>query len=393
MFDASDRYEVSVQQLMSCNTGNLGCNGGSAGPAASALVQTNGIAMERDFVYQCGSGNPLNHFDGAPSCTDAPWGATCAPEKVHPGWFFRSASQVSGEAAMKNAVASGSAVWFAFLVPSAFMTLGSVPKESRANYVFDTPCVEGETVGGHAVIMIGYGSTGGKKYWQIQNSWGHSWFDNGYAKVIRGVNWCGSENGAFVFQAWVQGGTEPPCLDAENTGLFGPTGAIPCSEAKGGMYGNLCASQYASTITSNCPQTCGVECPKYGSEDSSTPEVEEEEEEDEEEEEPTTPTSAPTAAPTPAPTSPPTPFPTSPPTPAPTTPPSGGNCATDMDIFYQGKNFFPLPSADSACGCMDICASKNGAVAWSWRSTSKKCYCKKQIKKKKPSFGTQSGKL
>jgi hypothetical protein len=65
-----DRFEASVQQIMSCNTATYGCDGGSAGPAASALIESNGITKERDYVYQCGSGDPLDHFDGAPTCTD-----------------------------------------------------------------------------------------------------------------------------------------------------------------------------------------------------------------------------------------------------------------------------------------------------------------------------------
>jgi len=60
---SSDRYEVSVAQIMSCNDEQLGCSGGHAPAASTALVQ--GISKERDAPYACGQGDPQNHFEQA----------------------------------------------------------------------------------------------------------------------------------------------------------------------------------------------------------------------------------------------------------------------------------------------------------------------------------------
>ena len=38
-------------------------------------------------------------------------------------------------------------------------------------------------VGGHAIIVVGYGFLNGKFYWQIQNSWGPNVCDNGFIKI------------------------------------------------------------------------------------------------------------------------------------------------------------------------------------------------------------------
>jgi C1A family cysteine protease len=37
----------------------------------------------------------------------------------------------------------------------------------------------------HAVLAIGYGSESGKNYWRIKNSWGTSWGNEGFVKLVR----------------------------------------------------------------------------------------------------------------------------------------------------------------------------------------------------------------
>ncbi|XP_021765963.1 macrodontain-1-like [Chenopodium quinoa] len=45
----------------------------------------------------------------------------------------------------------------------------------------------------HAVTIIGYGydDTYGTNYWLIKNSWGESWGENGYMRIIKDQNQCG----------------------------------------------------------------------------------------------------------------------------------------------------------------------------------------------------------
>ncbi|KAK8702975.1 hypothetical protein V6N13_021309 [Hibiscus sabdariffa] len=55
--------------------------------------------------------------------------------------------------------------------------------------------VTGEVLGGHSVKLIGWGTSDeGEDYWLLANQWNRSWGDDGFFKIIRGVNECGIED-------------------------------------------------------------------------------------------------------------------------------------------------------------------------------------------------------
>jgi len=240
-----DRFEVSVQQIMSCNKEREGCNGGSASDVDNAFRKNGGISKERDFPYKCGGGDSLKHFEKASTaCKSYPWGANCASNSAVSGWVFGGIQMVEGEEPMKTLIAQGSSLYVVFKVYKNFMkwTTGVY---SRA---------EGSASGLHAVVAMGYGKENGVKYWILQNSWGATgWGVNGFGKFLRGTNLAGIEDRSYRIRAWVKGGTVPPCQDGKNSGYTSKGKPIPCSEAKTGRWGNLCSEETAKT---NCPITC-----------------------------------------------------------------------------------------------------------------------------------------
>lgn len=51
----------------------------------------------------------------------------------------------------------------------------------------------GQKMGGHAVVIDGWGIEKGIKFWWVRNSWGADWGLSGYFKLERGVNMCACE--------------------------------------------------------------------------------------------------------------------------------------------------------------------------------------------------------
>jgi len=244
MKDDSDRFEVSVQQIMSCNSEKVGCNGGYAS-AANDAMKKKGITQERVSPYQCGGGDPLNHFDAhSDSCKKSPWGGTCDEGKSkYAGWNWGGAFRLDGEEAMASCIADGYSLYSSLDVYGNFMSLKDEIYSSTT----------GAKKGGHALVTVGYGKEGDTKYWILQNSWGTSWGVNGYGRMLKGANLAGIEEQSYYMRAWTsEAKKKPPCFDSS-----GPDGS--------GWIGFSCAKVPKAWCSdpptgANCPLRCGT-CP------------------------------------------------------------------------------------------------------------------------------------
>jgi C1A family cysteine protease len=68
--------------------------------------------------------------------------------------------------------------------------------DGRGIYQYDGKSAK---IGGHAIVLMGWGESNGKKYWIVRNSWGSDWgVDRGYFKVLRGSNHCEIEENVIT---------------------------------------------------------------------------------------------------------------------------------------------------------------------------------------------------
>jgi C1A family cysteine protease len=159
---------LSEQQLVDCSgsTGNQGCNGGLMDYGFEYIIK-NGICSESAYPYRGVDGSCKS------SCT--------------------SAVSITGY----KDVATGSS--------SALMSAANIGPVSIAieadqmGFQFYSGGVFSGSCGtnlDHGVLLVGYGTDGGKDYWKVKNSWGQSWGEQGYIRMTRQGNQCGLLNSA-----------------------------------------------------------------------------------------------------------------------------------------------------------------------------------------------------
>jgi C1A family cysteine protease len=165
LFVATGKLQsLSEEDLVECNTNtDHGCQGGLMDNAFN-WVQKNGIASEKSYPYSSGSGS-------AGSCEQKAAVMTITGHTDVPSM---------DETALKAAVSKQPVSVAIEADKSAFQLYrGGVLDSSACGTQLD-----------HGVLVVGYG-TDGKDYWKVKNSWGASWGENGYIRMVRNKNMCG----------------------------------------------------------------------------------------------------------------------------------------------------------------------------------------------------------
>jgi len=159
---------LSEQELVSCASsyGNQGCNGGLMTDGFDYL-KDKGDSSEADYPYTSSGGT-------APSCSSAKQGLNGISKGAITGHVN---VQANSEAALQSAVSQQPVSVAIEADQSAFQFYSSG--------VFDSTC--GSNVD-HGVLLVGYGTDGGQDYWKVKNSWGTTWGEDGYIRMVRNVD-------------------------------------------------------------------------------------------------------------------------------------------------------------------------------------------------------------
>lgn len=165
---------LSPEDMVSCDTGDMGCSGGQL-PNAWKYLQSTGIVTDKCLPYEAGSGT-------APACPNkCADGENWGQSKVKAS----SAYAIHGVANMQKEIMTNGPIQVAFKVYKSFM--------SYKTGVYQKHWYEFLPEGGHAVKIVGWGTDSGVDYWKVANSWDTTWGEDGYFRILRGKDQCGME--------------------------------------------------------------------------------------------------------------------------------------------------------------------------------------------------------
>lgn len=176
---------LSPQVLISCERPDNGCLGGSH-LSAYQWIYNYTISDETCSPYRARGWT--NGLDCSPlvKCSTCSKEKGCVLPESYPIYKIAQYGFIShSELAMMNEIYQrGPIACSMFSDPIHNYSSGLVNDSS------------GVTSTNHAVSVVGWGTyPNGTKYWIVRNSWGYWWGENGFFKIIRGVNNLGIENG------------------------------------------------------------------------------------------------------------------------------------------------------------------------------------------------------
>jgi len=198
------KVPLSAEDMCFCGSRN-GCGGGIP-IAAWAKIKENGLVTGGQFnssgggycsdfsLPHCHHHGPQNSdpypAEGAPACPKVNTSPACptacdanakAPHNSFASDKYTFKGQVyvyRGVDQISQAIMEQGPVEATFSVYSDF--------ENYVSGIYHH--VNGTSLGGHAVKIVGWGTEGGVSYWKVANSWNPFWGEDGFFRIRRGVD-------------------------------------------------------------------------------------------------------------------------------------------------------------------------------------------------------------
>jgi len=153
---------LSMQQVVSCDTSDDGCNGGDPPTAYEYVISAGGLVPYSDYPYTAETG----------SCQ-----VNTGEIVAHIGSYTTISSESDAQTYLVQngplSVCVDAESW-------QYYTGGIITTSSDCGTSLD-----------HCVMITGYGTSESTPFWYVRNSWGTDWGQSGYLQVESGADVCG----------------------------------------------------------------------------------------------------------------------------------------------------------------------------------------------------------
>ena len=162
---------LSPQDVVGCSEYSQGCEGGFSYLIAGKYAQDFGIVEESCFPYK-GVDTACNE---AKDCV-----RYYATDYYYVGGYYGACN----EPEMRFDLVNNGPFAVGFEVLNDFLNYkGGIYKHTGLTDKFNP-----WEITNHAVLVVGYGVEDGVPFWIVKNSWGEDWGEQGYFRIIRGVD-------------------------------------------------------------------------------------------------------------------------------------------------------------------------------------------------------------
>ena len=156
----------SEQQLVDCDDKDAGCNGGLMENTFEWIKENGGVQLESDYPYKGRDQQCKQDKEKLVVKVDSFVKLDSVDEEVIKEYLYKTG-------------------------PLA-IALNANPLQYYYGGIVDDDEKSCDPQGlNHGVVLVGYGSENGVDYWIVRNSWGASWGEKGYFRMLRGKGTCG----------------------------------------------------------------------------------------------------------------------------------------------------------------------------------------------------------